>query len=252
MPGRPWLHDPVVSGANRAPTLAEVLDATDATTPAGTARIEGITAKQYDLNGFEVGDLAASLGLADPGANATATSSALFAAPDGKPVVLDLKFTMPSSDGTPYISDFRLTFDWAGAPISITAPADPWVAKVDGHGYEMWYPATWTADLDPSAGDFKDAFSAPDAEVIVFCRPDATLDLEDWVADGRAFYTERFGGAPDFTSHGMVGGNPARALKWEKGTVDGVPRTIINVALVRAIHWVRHPVVPRPGASRRP
>ena len=110
----------------------------------------------------------------------------------------------------------------------------------------MWYPATWTVDLDPSTGDFKDAFSAPDAEVIVYCRPEAKLDLEDWVADGRAFYTERFGGAPDSTSEGMVGGNPARALKWEKGTVDGVPRTIINVALVKEstgcdIQWFRAP-----------
>ena len=193
IPGRPWLRDPVVSGANRAPTLSEALDSTDAVTPAGTASIDGITVEQYDLDGLDVSDAAASLGLTDPGASATATSSALLVSPDGKPFALDLKFTVPSSNGTPFISDYRLTFGWGGDPISITMPADAWVDKADGHGYDMWYPATWEADLDPSTGDFTDSFIAPDAEVIVFCRPDARLDLEEWVADGYAFYSERFG-----------------------------------------------------------
>lgn len=230
--GGPWLHDPVASGANRAPTLSEALGSAGVGAPGRTALIGGITAASYQLDGLRVADVAASLGLTDPGAKTTGQGSAFFVSPDGEPVALDLTFTVPASNGTPYVADYRLIFESTSAPIAIVAPAGAWVGKADGHGYDMWYPVSWEADLDPSTGDFTDSFSAPDARVIVYCRPDAKLDLEDWVADGRAFYTERFGGKPDFASDVMVGSIPARALAWEQGTVEGDSQAIINVGLV--------------------
>ena len=231
--GGPWHHDPVVSGANRAPTLSEALESVSVGAAGGTTPIGGITAESYQLDGVRVADVAASLGLADPGAKMTGQGSTFFVSPDGKPAALDLTFTVPASGGTPYDAHYRLIFESSSAPIAIAAPADAWVDKADGHGYDMSYPASWEAELDPSTGDFTDTFIGPDARVIVFCRPNAKLDLEDWIADGDAFYTERFGGKPDFASEVMVGDIPARALAWEQGTVEGVPQAIINVGLVQ-------------------
>ena len=246
-PGRPWVHDVVVSGADRAPTMAEALESVEARA-AGTAVIEGATVERYDLDGLKFADLTASMGLSDPGATVTGTTSALFASPDGRPVALDLAFTSSTSDGTPYVGDYRFTFASDGAPASIKPPADPWVQNADGHGYSILYPEAWQATPGPQTadGDFKDTYQGPDTQVVVYCVPKAKLGLKDWTASGIEYYSAAFGGKPDATGEETVGGLPARWTRWDDSSVDGDRAFIVNIALVKGpmgcdIQWFRAP-----------
>jgi hypothetical protein len=245
-PDRPWHHDPVASGSHRAPTLAEALTSVEARGPDGTLAIAGETLERYALDGLAIGDLTSALGLSDPGVVPTATSSAFFASADGAPGALDLQYTVPRSEGTPATSTLRFTFEPDRLPTSIDAPADPWVTKPEGHGYAMWYPQAWQAELDRSDGDFTDVFVGPDASVTVYCVPDAKLGLKDWAADGRTFYAKYFDAQPDSTDVVMLGDVHVEATSWETGTIEGVERAIINVAMVKGpvgcdIQWMRAP-----------
>ena len=244
-PGRPWQHDIVASGSHRAPTLAEALAGTEVSGSAGSEEIAGTAVDRYRLEGLVPGNLTAALGLSDPGARPTGASSTLLASAAGEPVALDLRYSLPTSDAIA-TSDLRLTFKRGTAIGSIAAPADPWVTKAQGHGYTIWYPERWQAVLDPSDGDFTDAFSGPDENVTVFCSPDAALSLEVWAQDGLTFYTKYFGGAPDSSNDSMLGEIPTKVSVWLEGTVDGEKRGIVNVALVNGstgcdIQWIRAP-----------
>ncbi len=187
------------------------------------------------------------MGLSDPGADVSDTSGFLFASPDGKPLGLDLSFTVPSSDGTPYASNYSFVFDSGVAPITIEAPSDPWIRKPDGHGYRMWYPEAWRANpVDESSGGFTEDFYGPGVGVRVTCNPKAKLKLKQWAADGLAFYAKRFGGNPDQVGADTFNGIPGRWSRWENGTIDGVPTFIVNVAMVKGpvgcdIQWYRAP-----------
>ena len=244
-PGHPWLHDPVVSGAERAPTLSEALGSV-ALTHVGSAEIEGVNTEQYELTGPAFADLTASMGLSDPGATLTNTSGYLFASSDGQPVALTLKFATPSADGV-HASDYAFAFGPSSTPVSIDAPADPWIRKADGHGYRMWYPEGWTANLVGEGADgFTEDFSGPDARARVFCNTKAKLKLKEWAADGRAFYTKEFGGKPDAIGEETVGGLPARWTRWDEASVEGNPSFVVNIALVKGpvgcdIQWFRAP-----------
>jgi hypothetical protein len=51
-PDRPWHDDPVASGSDRAPTLAEALTSVEARGPDGTLAIAGETLERYALEGW--------------------------------------------------------------------------------------------------------------------------------------------------------------------------------------------------------
>lgn len=96
------------------------------------------------------------------------------------------------------------------------------------------------------SGDFADEFIGPDAKAIVYCNPDAKVDLKTWAADGVSYYTKHLGSEPNAAGKETFGGLPAIWTRWEKGTVDEIPRFIFNVALVKGpvacdIQWFRAP-----------
>ena len=217
---------------------------------AGSAQIDGVNTEQYELVGPGFADITASMGLSDPGATLTDTSAYLFASPDGKPVELTLTFKTSSPDGTIHASDYSFAFGPSPTPVSIDAPADPWIRKADGHGYRMWYPESWTENLvGEDAGGFTEDFIGPDGKVRVFCSPKANLKLNKWAADGRAFYGRRFG-KPDGIrrADGRRIAGPLDALG------PGVGRRHARVHRQprpgQGTGRLRHPVVPRPRADR--
>jgi hypothetical protein len=233
IPGRPWRLDPAVSGKERAPTLSDALRSVEAAGPEGTATIDGVVAGRFVLDGLEPARLTAALGLSNPGVKLTDPTTAFFASAEGEPVALDLRYTVSATDGAPGTSILRLTFEMAPDQVSIAAPDDLWVAKPDGHGYAIWYPATWVPELKTAEGGFTDTFTGPDASGTVFCVHDSKLDLEQWAADGVGFYTKQFEAKPDSSSDSTLGATPVKVTTWKSGTVDGQKRSITSVALVQ-------------------